>query len=40
MELPEEIKTLEADHRGRVNLGTDYSDKTVKVAVVEVVEDS
>lgn len=37
-ELPEEIKTLKADHRGRVNLGTDYADKEVKVAVVEVVE--
>jgi len=38
-ELPEEIKTLKADHRGRINLGTDYSDKEVKVAVLEV-EDS
>jgi hypothetical protein len=39
-ELPEEIKTLEADQRGRVNLGTDYADETVRVAVVEVVEKS
>ena len=39
MDLPDEIKTLEADARGRVNLGTDYSDETVRVAVVEVVED-
>jgi len=40
MDFPEELKTLQADQRGRVNLGTDYSDKTVKVAVIEVVEDS
>jgi len=39
MELPDEIKTLKADHRGRVNLGTDYADETVRVAVVEVVDD-
>lgn len=39
MELPEEIKTLSADHRGRVNLGTDYADQNVRVAVVEVVEE-
>ena len=35
-ELPEEIKTLNADHRGRINLGTDYADKEVKIAVLEV----
>lgn len=39
-ELPQEIKTLEADHRGRINLGTDYSDATVKIAVLEVVDES
>jgi len=38
-ELPDEIKTLEADHRGRVNLGTEYCDATVRVAVVEVIDD-
>lgn len=38
-ELPDEIKTLEADHRGRVNLGTRYADETVRVAVIEVVDD-
>lgn len=36
-ELPEQIKTLKADERGRVCLGTDYADEQVKVAVVEVV---
>jgi len=38
-DLPKEIKTLSADHRGRVNLGTEYSEATVRVAVVEVVEE-
>ena len=38
MELPNEIKTLEADNRGRVNLGTDYANKTVRVAVIETIE--
>lgn len=33
--LPKEIKELKADSRGRVNLGTDYADKTVKVAIIE-----
>jgi len=35
-ELPDEIKTLKADTRGRINLGTEYSDETVRVAVIEV----
>jgi len=39
MELPEEIKELKADGRGRVNLGTDYADATVRVAVVGVVDE-
>jgi len=38
-DLPNEIKTLKADHRGRVNLGTDYADETVRVAVVETVDE-
>jgi len=38
-DFPEEIKTLKADHRGRVNLGTDYADAQVRVAIVEVVEN-
>jgi len=38
--LPDEIKTLSADARGRVNLGTDYKNATVRVAVVEVVEEA
>lgn len=39
MDLPEEIKRLEADSRGRVCLGPEYIDETVRVAVVEVVEE-
>jgi hypothetical protein len=38
-DLPNEIKTLEADHRGRVNLGTDYADETVRVAVIELIKN-
>lgn len=37
-ELPDEIKELAADSRGRVCLGTDYADKEVRVAVVEVLD--
>jgi len=37
-ELPDEIKELKADHRGRVNLGTEYADKTVRVAVIETID--
>jgi len=38
-DLPNEIKELSADVRGRVNLGPEYSDRTVRVAVIEVVDD-
>jgi hypothetical protein len=38
-DFPEEIKELQADSRGRVNLGTGYKNKTVRVAIVEVVND-
>jgi hypothetical protein len=38
-DLPDEIKQLEADARGRVNLGPEYGDATVRVAVIEVVDD-
>lgn len=34
-----EIKERKADDRGRVNLGADYADAQVRVAVVEVVGD-
>jgi hypothetical protein len=37
-ELPDEIKELKADHRGRVHLGSDYADETVRVAIIEVVD--
>jgi len=39
MDLPDEIKELQADARGRINIGTDYADATVRVAIVEVVDD-
>lgn len=38
-DLPDEIKQLEADDRGRVHLGPDYKDKTVRVAVIEIVDE-
>jgi len=38
-ELPKEIKTLQADNRGRINIGTDYADEEVRVAVVEVIDN-
>ena len=38
-ELPEHIDWKKADERGRVNLGTEYANKRVKVAVVEVEND-
>lgn len=34
-----DLKDRAADSRGRVNLGTDYSDREVRVAVVEVLDD-
>jgi len=37
-EFPDEVKKVKADSRGRVNIGTDYADKTVRVAVIEVVD--
>lgn len=33
------VEELRADSRGRVNLGTEYANQTVTVAVVEVAED-
>ena len=38
-EYPEKVDVLKADRRGRVNLGSEYGEKTVRVAVLEVVED-
>lgn len=29
------IETFEADDRGRINLGSDYADETVRVAVID-----
>lgn len=37
-DLPNEIKELAADSRGRVCLGTDYADTQVRVAVIETVD--
>jgi len=39
-ELPNEIKALKADHRGRVNLGTEYADEKVRVAVIETIDEA
>jgi len=38
-ELPNEIKELSADNRGRVCLGTEYQNQKLRVAIVEVVKD-
>lgn len=38
-ELPKEIKELSADSRGRVNLGMEYADEEVRVAVIETSEE-
>jgi hypothetical protein len=35
-DYPDLVDWREADSRGRVNLGSDYKDKRVKIAVVEV----
>lgn len=34
--IPRDIVTKTADSRGRISLGTDYADKEVTVAVIEV----
>ncbi|WP_154670809.1 hypothetical protein [Halalkaliarchaeum desulfuricum] len=34
--IPKEITTKTTDSRGRITLGTDYADKEVTVAVIEV----
>ena len=36
--IPVHTDTLNADDRGRVNLGTDYAGERVRVAVLEVVD--
>jgi len=33
------VKKKKADDRGRVTLGAEYADKTVRVAVLEVEEE-
>lgn len=38
-EHPELVDWREADNRGRVNLGSDFADKRVKIAVIEVADD-
>jgi hypothetical protein len=38
-QYPEEVKRLTADARGRISLGSEYADTTVRVAVIEVVEE-
>jgi len=39
-DLPNEIKSLKADSRGRINIGTKYADEEVRVAVVEVIDSA
>ena len=34
-----DIEELKADGRGRVTLGSEYADKTVTVAVIEVEDE-
>lgn len=36
--IPKDIMTKNTDDRGRVTLGTEYADKRVTVAVVDVEE--
>jgi len=36
---PGDMKDRKADHRGRINLGTEFADKKVVVAVLEVEDD-
>ncbi|WP_275040122.1 hypothetical protein [Natrialba taiwanensis] len=38
-ELPDKVETLKADDRGRVNLGIEFANKTVKVSVIEVEDE-
>jgi len=35
---PDDADVYKADSRGRINLGTDYGDKEVEVAVLDVRE--
>lgn len=34
----EDVQTVTADSRGRITLGSEFSDETVEVAVLDVVE--
>ncbi|GAA0934674.1 hypothetical protein GCM10009549_58270 [Streptomyces thermoalcalitolerans] len=36
---PGDLKDRKADSRGRINLGSEYADKKVMVAILEVGED-
>jgi len=37
--IPKEILTKKTDSRGRITLGSDYADKDVTVAVIEISDD-
>ncbi len=37
--IPRDIVTKKTDSRGRITLGSDYADKEVTVAVIEVEKD-
>lgn len=39
VENPEDIMEKEADSRGRITLGSEFSGKTVQIAVLEVAEE-
>lgn len=38
--VPQYTDTPKADDRGRVNLGSEYANKRVHIAVLEVVDES
>lgn len=37
--IPRDVQSPKADGRGRINIGTEYADKRVRIAVLEVIEE-
>jgi len=37
--VPQELRTATTDSRGRINLGSEFADKTVQVGVLKVIEE-
>ena len=37
--IPRDLQTLKADDRGRISIGTEYNNKRVRVAILEVIEE-